>query len=364
VREREVEKKVEGDDDDADGKNSFSFTFASSSATPRRDSSPTESARSENDLPLAREVTATPARLFYKLRGGVEEKKRRGIGFVAVSDGFFSFFFRRAKKLRLLPSFRELWALLSLVDTADDRRDHSPLQYPVEHREDERPAEQEEPHFFWLRAKSSSSSSFLWSFAVEFFFFFFFFFRFNSPHSHSLSFFTSALPLSARVFLALPYPRERARSTPQTKTQDRKKCSPPWLPPAASLPLLLLARPPPTAAARMSRPWRALPCASRRPPPSPRPPALRSSSRESGDGVGRCSSARAKGAANLLFLCWLASCFVHRRRRRLFSHRPLFSTKKKTNSSSADLYKKFDELLDATTFAPQSGDKITGTVSR
>jgi hypothetical protein len=34
------------------------------------------------------------------------------------------------------------------------------------------------------------------------------------------------------------------------------------------------------------------------------------------------------------------------------------------HSSSADLYKKFDELLDATTFAPQSGDKITGTVSR
>ena len=34
------------------------------------------------------------------------------------------------------------------------------------------------------------------------------------------------------------------------------------------------------------------------------------------------------------------------------------------NSSSADLYKKFDELLDATTFAPQAGDKITGTVSR
>jgi hypothetical protein len=220
VREREVEKKVEGDDDDADGKNSFSFTFASSSATPRRDSSPTESARSENDLPLAREVTATPARLFYKLRGGVEEKKRRGIGFVAVSDGFFSFFFRRAKKLRLLPSFRELWALLSLVDTADDRRDHSPLQYPVEHREDERPAEQEEPHFFWLRAKSSSSSSFLWSFAVEFFFFFFFFPVQLSSHIPSLSLPLRSLFPRASFSLSLIQEREQeALPKPKLKTE-------------------------------------------------------------------------------------------------------------------------------------------------
>ena len=47
-----------------------------------------------------------------------------------------------------------------------------------------------------------------------------------------------------------------------------------------------------------------------------------------------------------------------------FSHVPPPFPSKTNRSSSADLYKKFDELLDATTFAPQSGDKITGTVSR
>lgn len=75
-RKKEKEK---GDDDDADRerkRNSTFLTFASSRTTPRSDSSPTESARSENDLPLAREVTARPARLFCILELGRKGMKR------------------------------------------------------------------------------------------------------------------------------------------------------------------------------------------------------------------------------------------------------------------------------------------------
>ena len=54
--------------------------------------------------------------------------------------------------LSLSLSIRELLALQSHFDTAVKERHRSPLQGPVERGENERPSEQEEPHFLALPA--------------------------------------------------------------------------------------------------------------------------------------------------------------------------------------------------------------------
>lgn len=170
-------------------------------------------------------------------------------------------------------------------DTALKEKHRSPLQGPVEHGEDERPPEQEEPHFGsgWGRERASerslTSREFVPQWSVEVFIFF----PFALPVPQFPLF-----PLRNDPFLVsfLRQTQSKRRTRVpflflrQAPTKQTQKCSPPWLPPAAA-PSPLPARPPPPAAARprTSRPRPAPACASRPLRPSPRP-GPRSSSRE------------------------------------------------------------------------------------